>query len=264
MKKIIFLVGLISQFVFLPACTIDSGSGFNSGVFVAASETELKDNRNNNDKRNSSISRCEDSSKCIDACEEVYDEDSDEENDGKIETCGEVRYSLAIQFEDILEILKEPYESNLRNIDDKAFAEFLDVSVKPWVDSVTSVSDSEAKDLLIWIARDSAISGAIVDAYKNLEKEFDRYEGIEELFDDIGSTETTDDKKVKCDRFCDGVSKSLVGSNSDSFFDIMKEDNKNTDAEAIVCTIFDRICVNPAFPGIQEQAKCTDLNTTCP
>ena len=194
MKMAICFTGIIFTGLFLSACYFrgDAG-GFDSSLIVAASETDLTSNKSASDRRrtNSSYSGdCEDDKKCTKICEDVYDDSGDEENEGKVQTCLELKYKIAIQFEDILEVLEEPYESTLRNIDDKAFFEFLDVSLDPWVRSTKSASSSQAKDLLIWIAKEPKISSAIIDAYKNYEKEYDKFEGVENLFEktNCGST----------------------------------------------------------------------------
>ena len=104
------------------------------------------------------------------------------------------------------------------------FFEFLDVSLAPWVEITKSTSKSESETLLIWIARNLEISEAIVDAYHNYEREFDLYEGVQNLFEDIGSGKDADGKVEDCDR-------TIMGS-SKKFKDIFKE-IKNCDAMKI-------------------------------
>ena len=189
MKKIKFLIIMIFISLFLPSCIIGGGG---DQIGVHPSETDL--NAGKTDTNRESISgRCESYKRCEKVCEEVYDEDEDEENEGKVEACVALRYNVAIHFEHIFEVLDDRDKlnhSNLKNIAEEQsniFREFLNVSVAPWVNKVRRVGSSEAKDLLIWIARYKRISEAIYDSYKkNLEKEFDRYEGVNSLFSEIG------------------------------------------------------------------------------
>lgn len=251
MKNIIFGTVMLFVCISFPSCFFDRDG--NKGLLhVVASETDLDDDDGNrrSGSRNSSSQLCEDDSGCMDVCEDVYDDDDEEEDEWKVELCGEVRYSLASQFEDILDILEEPYDSNLRSIDAKAFDKFLDVSVKPWVNAAEDLGDSESETVLAWIAKEKKISSAITSAYTNYE-DFDKYVGVSELFDEI-------DGGSGCSNFCTAVSddsKAIVGE-STTFLDIIKKE-RNTSAGNIVCDL----CYQKCNAGMQTQ--CAQLNTYC-
>ena len=229
MRTLFLIKGLILSGLFLSGC-IFGGGNLDPGLIVAASEREdQSDSRIERRRRENSGAECGEDRSCEDVCVEVYNEDNEDENEGKVETCLEVRYHYAIQFEDILEILEEPYESSLRNIEEDAFFEFLDVSLQPWIETTGSTSSSESEALLIWIARESDISQAIYDAYRNYEQDFNLYEGVQNLFEDIGSGKDNDGKVNDCDR-------NIVGD-SKSYKDIAEENNN---CEAAV--IYNEVC----------------------
>ena len=245
MKNINFLAIMVFSALFLSACLKDIGS---SGLSIAASETDLGGTRSSS---RTSGGKCEDDRDCIDVCEDVYDPDRDDENLGKVDTCLQVSYKLAIQFEDILEILEEPHESSLRNINNKAFFEFLDVSLTPWVEEVEDANDDEAKNLLIWIAKESKISSAIVEAYENYEREYDKFEGVAEMFDRIGNMSD-------CDNACEAVIQEAIVGSSTSFWDIAY-DNGNSNAQCIVIELLEQKCDGVNFPAL-----CSNIeNSSC-
>ena len=184
MKKISFWTVMIFISLFLPACLINPG-GFDSRLMVAASETELTNKSEEAARRGSyNDNLCKDDRDCREVCEDVYDEDDEQVWNRK--TCMELRYETAVQFKDILDIIKEPYNSSLKNIDEKAFSKFLDVSLAPWVTATNRLKNSEAEALLVWIAREERIGTAIAKAYENYEIGYDLFEGVENLFDEIG------------------------------------------------------------------------------
>ena len=241
MRKIIFFTALLFTYLlFLPACLFGGGGGFGNDLIVSTSETESDRTR---DRRSVSGNElCRDDNNCEDICEDVYDDASDEENDGKVETCQELRYRIAIQFEDIMEALEEPYESNLRNIDHKAFSEFLDVSLEPWIRSTRSVSNSEAEALLVWVARERKISDAIDEAYQNYEREYDKFEGVANLFEEIASEFTGCSGEVqKCVEMFNAITETAIVGSHTSFWNIVQE-NVSLSATAISCEVFDQRC----------------------
>lgn len=232
MKTINILAIILSSFLFLSSCILeDDNSG---GVTIDfASETD-----SDRDDTKSSKYKCEEDNECVDVCEDVYDPDGDDRNIGKVDTCVELKYNTAIQFEDMLEILEEPYESSLRNVSSKAFAEFLDVSVEPWVETMKSVSESEAESLLIWIAKERGISQAIIDAYDEYEKDYSLYEGVYELFKEVGDGSSCSDL---CDAFTDNIDKTVS-------FEQIVADKNNVSAMCIMSRVW-------------EEENC--LNDTC-
>ena len=221
MNKVNFLG--ITVFISLSLTTcVWNNDGFNSGLIVARSETDLD---RNNGRRDTASGKCEEYRDCERGCEEVYDPDNEEENLGKVDACIDLPYNTAIYFEDFLDILEDPHESDLRRIAenyDRAFSDFLDISRQPWVDALDSVSNSEAEYLLIWIAKYPRISQAIYDANENLEKDLPLYEGVAELF-----------KEVDCDHV-------LIEPNLD--FQTILTNNNNT----VGTTIYNQVCPEPA------------------
>ena len=183
MKKISFWIIIIFISLFLPSCLINPG-GFDSRLMVAASETELTRSEEAARRGSYNDNLCKDDRDCREVCEDVYDEDDEQVWNRK--TCMELRYETAVQFKDILDIIKEPYNSSLKNVDEKAFSKFLDVSLAPWVTATNRLKNSEAEALLVWIAREERIGTAIAKAYENYEIGYDLFEGVENLFDEIG------------------------------------------------------------------------------
>ena len=251
MKKIYFWPMMLFSALCMPSCYF-GGVADSSHLIVSASETELKDNRGKRDSNKGGD--CEEDNGCEDVCEDVYNDEDEEENEGKVETCIKLRYKIAIQFEDIMDILEEPYDSNLENIDEKAFTEFLDVSVQPWVTAIKKVGGSnEVKALLSWIAKESGISRAIEEAYKNYEIDFDKYEGLIELFEELENTGN------QCAGFCKAVAEASIVGTSKSFWDIVGESG-NSSAQKIVCDIHKQKC-----EGVQVRpGECADtLGDAC-
>ena len=234
MRTIFFGKSLILlSILYLSSCYFKGGGdGLDPGLIIAASEREdQSDKRAGRGRSANAVGKCSEDRSCEDMCEDVYNGDNNDENEGKVETCVKVRYKLAIQFEKILEILTEPYASSLRNIEEDAFFEFLDVSLAPWVEITKDASKSEAEALLIWIVRELEIATAIVNANKNYEKEFDLYEGAKNLFKEIGSGLDANGKVNNCDR--------ILGS-SKNYKDIA-EDQGNCQA----MVIYQAVCSDP-------------------
>ena len=124
MRTIFLIQSLILSSLFLSGCYFKGGGGsLGAELVIAASEREDQSDRrdSNSRRRGSSLGECREDTECEAICEDVYDEDGEDENEGKVETCLKVRHRLAIQFESILEILEEPYDSSLRNIEEDAF-----------------------------------------------------------------------------------------------------------------------------------------------
>ncbi len=195
MMKIKTLVLAVCLSLFMPACYFDPGLGQPPSIILPSESGEARDARKKRSGRRPT-GRCESAGDCIDICEDVYDEDGEDENEAKVDACVELSYRTVIEFEDISDALRDPSDSNLRNIDERAFADFLDISIAPWVKatelsdlSTTSEKEKAAKALLIWIARDKKISEAIVAAYTNYESDFYLYQGVNNLFKVIGCSD---------------------------------------------------------------------------
>ncbi len=247
-------LAIIAFFSLTPSCYF--GGGFDNAPIVLSSEADSAASRSRGGRgrgrsRNSGSSKaCEGHRDCENMCEDVYD-DGDEEDEGKVEACLEVNYKTAIQFKDILEALRDPSDSKLRNIEHRAFSKFLDVSVAPWVEeAVDRASRSDAEILLTWIAKERNVANAIVSAYSNYETEFDLYEGVEELLGEIRSVSS-------CSGFCGSVNKGIVG-NRLSFWDIADQEN-NSYAKHIICEIFDDKCDSD-----KSNTNCQTINSVCP
>jgi len=205
---IMFSVGLLSS------CVWDNSQLGN--VAVIPSETDLASDGQKSKLRSksskSTSGRCEDHKSCIDNCEDVYEtSDNDDDEDDKVDACTELSYRIAIQFEDILEVLEEPTDRGLRNIEQRAFDKFVDISIDPWVETMRDLNnDAEAERVLSWVARDSSIAGSLIKAYNNYE-DVDEYEGLIELFEQVGTGSG-------CTELCNGMKVGIAGNRS--FYDI--------------------------------------------
>jgi len=175
-----FLVVIIFFSLFISSCYF---SGVSDNIQTIASEAES--NKSKRKRTRNITGQCKDYRECENVCEEVYNEEGEEENEGKVDACIELRYKTAMQFEEIVEILEEP-ENRLKNIEGSVFSDFLDISLAPWVEKAKEASSSDAKEFLIWIAKESKISRGIKKAYENFERHFSLYEGVDNLFKEIG------------------------------------------------------------------------------
>lgn len=250
-KTVLFTTLIFAISFFLPACLLEGGGGV---IDRFASEDE----RRRDSGSNSEQDLCKYDDECEEICEEVYDESRDEENDGNVDACVELRYDRVIQFEYIMDALEDPFESKLKNIDDDDFFEFLEISVEPWVRSTKeSVSNSEAEALLVWVAREDDISNALTRAYQNYEKDFDKFEGVTNLFEEIAPHFTTcsDDNKDCAEIFHAITEVAIVGSQS-SFQDIVK-DTSSFSGQTIYCEVFNQKCGD-----IIGEPRCSEADLT--
>ena len=249
-KKTFFFVILISAgLLFLPSCFFEGGLSHD----VIGSVSDEQERR----RRDDLGGLCREDEGCEEICEEVYDDSGDEENDGKIEACMDLNYSVAIQFEDIIVFLEEPYESNLKDINHRTFFEFLDISLEPWVRSTREASSSEAEALLIWVAREQRISTAIVDAYQNYEREYDKFEGVANLFKEIEDIDLSGcvDEDLRCAEIFNAITKVAIVGRQISFWNIV-QDTLSASATNIACEIFVQRC-----SGIYSLSVC-DVDTS--
>ena len=252
MKKIILLV---IQSLFLSACFLGDGV-FSSqdALFIAPSKESDRDRRERRrDSENLRRGDCGDHSDCEDICEDVYEEGSDDdENDGRIEKCLELPYAVAVSFEDIVEALEDPAYSVLKNIDERDFLDFLDVSLDPWVEFIRGMRSSEAKNLLRWIASEQRVAESIVRAHRNFE-DFDRYEGVYKLLQDVALDDRPGDiDERECAEICSAVFTVSIGGNR-SFSDIVIE-VRNRPAVCIALNLIDNICQE--VNNIREISEC--------
>ena len=249
MKKIYSYLLILVSCLFLSACLFGQGGGSDS-LIIAQSEVDEAETKRRERSKRREVNRgdCGEFGDCEEVCEDVYDEDGDRENEGKVKRCLELSYKTAITFEEIVEVIEEPYYDDLQNIEDKNFEAFLDVSLAPWVEKTKRLSNSEAEALLRWIARESAIAGAIQKAYNNYE-DFRLYEGIQRLFEEIApdlasytSTSPTALERVNrsCAELCSAVANDVLAQ-SQSFWDIAEKSN-NSSASSLVCGILEIKC----------------------
>ena len=192
---------------------------------------------------------CKEDDDCEDICEDVYDPEEDDQNFGKVETCLELPYDTVREFRYIMNFLEDPYASDLRNINGRVFSKLLDISVEPWVRSTVSreVNTSEAATLLIWVARETDISTAIVDAYRNREREFNLYEGVANLFEEIESINDPgcSGRDQRCAEMFNAIAKVAIQGDQFSFWNIAN-DPVSASAVHIACAIFNQRCDSTA------------------
>ena len=250
MKKIILL---IIQNLFLSACFLGGGI-FSSqdALFIAPSKESKRDRRDRQRSENQRRGDCRDFSDCEDICEDVYEEGSDDdENDGRIEKCLELPYTVAISFEDIVEALEDPAYSVLKNIDENDFLEFLDISLDPWVEFIKRMRRSDAEILLRWIASEQRVAQSIVRAHNNFE-DFNNYEGVYKLLQDVALSDrpydTIDERN--CAEMCSAIFASSIGGNR-SFYDIVEE-IQNSSGEEIARSLIESACQRVDIRTIDE------------
>ena len=248
-KTFCYLLVSVSS-LFLSACLFGQGGG-SDNLIIAKSAIDLGEKKKRDRRGESVRGGCEDEdneSDCEDICEAVYNEEGNREDEGKVELCMEMSYKTVLSFEDILEIIEEPYYSDLRNIEAKHFSAFLEVSVAPWIEKTKRLNNNEAEDLLKWIASESQVASAIDKAYEDTYEDFDLYEGVERLFQEIAPnlesryTGTTAEDRVvrRCAELCSAVSNKELSQNQ-SFWEIANY-SSNVSGIAIACVILRLNC----------------------
>ena len=248
MKKIYSYLLVLVSCLFLSACLFEGGGS--DSLIIGKSETDEAEDRRRERERKTEVSRgdCGEFADCEEVCEDVYNEDGDRENEGKVERCLELSHKVAIDFENIVEVIEEPDYDALRNIENKSFKAFLDISLAPWLEKTKRLNNSEAEALLRWIAIEAEIATAIEKAYDNYE-DFDLYEGVEGLFEEIASdlsSYTLDTPTAleranrRCAEFCSAVANKALAGNR-SFWDIASTKG-NSSAQELACGIFKIKC----------------------
>ena len=239
----------------LPRCIIPSARGGAAGlehVIVSASEQEEETKRREGSRRRgSSLKRisgnpCGDDDDCYDICEDVFDPDDEDRNEGKVRACANVSKQYVIQFEDIVEYLEDPeHISELDNIDERAFDIMMEISAAPWIDVTETANKDEAKILLTWVAKNKRAAESIVESQKNYEG-YDKYEGVKELLERV-----SDVSGDICEKWKDGLEEDISGNNS--FIDILKSEN-NRHARTICIKIGEDIV---AASGCASAPSCS-------
>ncbi len=120
---------------------------------------------------------CEGDDDCEEICDDIYRSRRDQ-ND-----CEEFSVAQVERFEEIYEILEDPDEDDLQDIDvseDGDFDAFINISIEPLHKLVGKYSSREAKDFLAWIANNE-------DVAERLEDEDDDYEVLDALLDELNT-----------------------------------------------------------------------------
>ena len=241
MKQIFFYLSVLVSPLFLSSCI--GGRGASDSLIVARSaiDTKEQDRRDREESEETLRGECGEYRDCEGICEDVYDEDGDRENEGKVEKCLEEQYKTVISFERILEIIEEPYYADLRLIKAKDFKAFLEISVAPWVEKTKRLSNRESEDLLKWIASESKVASAIKDAYSSGYEDFDLYEGLESLFEEIApSNSSLIGAERLCYEICHAINSELLSQNKN--FWTIADDTNNAAAKTLACGLIKRKC----------------------
>ncbi len=120
---------------------------------------------------------CEGDDDCEEICDDIYNSRRDR-ND-----CEELSVAQVERFEEMYEILEDPDEDDLQDIDMSDagdFDVFINISIEPLHKLVGKYNTREAKDFLAWIAGDE-------DVAEILEDEDDDYEVLDTLLDELNT-----------------------------------------------------------------------------
>ena len=209
---------------------------------IERSDREYRERRDKDEDRDRVISRykerdrrgadCEGDDDCEELCDDIYDRKRDKDD------CEELSARNVELLAEIYEILEDPDEDSLEDMDLEAFEALINISIEPLDDVVGDYSRREAKVMLAWIAGDS-------EAAEIFEKEDDDFKVFKMLLDEI------DDDHVKA----------LYGSidGSDNFMEIMVEAG-NEEAGEWIHEFMDYFCEKVHREGVDD-AKC--LRTYC-
>ena len=249
MRQFYFLIAV--QIVFLTGCVFGGFSPNSQGALIIGASKDGEEDKTSNRSRDLK-GKCEDDNDCIDICEDTYGEfssDSDEENEGRVERCLDLSYSVVDSFEDIVEALEDPAYSKFQNLETRNFGHFLNVSVKPWIEYIKDMRRSDSEIVLRWIASERRVADGIVTAYSNYE-DIEQYDGVFKLLMDLapdlsddsnyqGNTDA-DRTRRNCAELCCAIVVSETGGNK-SFKDIFDE-TRNSEAEDIALELIKDVC----------------------
>ena len=195
--RIIYLISL--SLIVLPSCLWNpGGTSGNSGLVEVIYESSLSDADDKPVKRRSTNkgsrgNRCEDTSRCIDICDSLYD------NNGSIDECGELRSSIVEEMEEIIDALRDDdiTVKELERFNQDTFVDMLEVSAYPWVYTIIKrrvTQKSHAKTILAWIASNKAIWDAVRmnDGRADFSTDFRAYEGFAWLLNEAAGGVSTD------------------------------------------------------------------------
>lgn len=266
MKKLIRLYFLIAlQASFLTGCVFGGFSPNRGGSLIIGAS---KDDPEKSKRSSATAGICEDDLDCVDICEDIYGDSRDEEeSEGRVERCLGLTYKTVDAFEDIIEALEDPAYSKFQNLDAKYFADFLYVSVEPWIEFIKSMGRTESEIVLRWIASEKGVSNGIESAYDNYE-DVEDYDGVYKLLMDIApdrSGDYSDREDIACAEICSSVYESAIGGGK-SFMGVVDKAGNNS-AEGIVLNLIKDVC-NPVTPILREtdttDSECYQYNVTYP
>ena len=250
MKKLIKLFILITvSLIFLTGCFFGGLSGANQGSLIISPSRAGENNTKAFYRSRDVQGQCEDSNDCIDICEDTYGEfsDSDEENEGRVERCLELSYSAVDSFEMIVEALEDPAFSKFQNIDSGDFVDFLNVSLRPWIEYIEQMRQTESEIVLRWIASEKRVAKGIISAYQNYE-DIDQYDGVykmlldlaPDLSDNYPGDSPQDRMEKNCAELCVAILEHSITGNK-SFADVSYE-TRNNDAMDIAEELRKDVC----------------------
>ena len=243
-------LSIVIPSVFLTSCFFGGFTGNRRGSLIIGS-SKAGSNNNTVNRSNLLEGSCGENADCIDICEETYEyfDEEEEENEGRIERCLELPYRVVDTFEDIVEALEDPAYSLLQNLDGRNFGDFLNVSLKPWIELINEMRREDSEIVLRWIASEKRVADGIESAYLNYE-DFEIYDGVFSMLMDLAPDlsgdpnypETTDEERTRkvCAEFCRAVFDSNTGGGK-SFREIADE-VRNTTAQNITLYLVRDIC----------------------
>ena len=256
MKALIRCIVLVLSFVFFEGCFFGGVGSGGSSLIIGASRSVDSASRSSNFRDNGG--ECEDSVDCVEICEEIYSDsnDSDEEHEGRIERCLDLSYNVVAGFLDIVDALEDPAFSKFQNLELDDFEDFLDVSLRPWIDYIKPMRRNDSEIVLRWIASQRKAADAIIKANQNYE-DIPIYDGVYKLLADL-MQELDDDSCKKrdermCAQLCTATDQSKVGSGK-TFRDIIRLEG-NTLAEKIINHLIKVECDKSQFYTTDQTKK---------
>ena len=140
-------------------------------------EDRDRDNDRDRYRKKYSGPSCEedDDDDCIKICRDIYTSGK------KREACAELTASQVEALDAIYDILKNPNNDKLAEIDPEDFREFVDLDTRPLEKSVKALSSAETKHVLTWIAETTAVAAVF-------ENHDDDYKLLKELLKNLVSS----------------------------------------------------------------------------
>ena len=168
------------------ACILRSGVDFGGGgIILSPSRTDSRSIRTSSSSRSSRRNEtgiCEDVKGCANLCYKIYDPDGTREATARL--CEKLPASIVYDFTDIEDALEDPDDYPLDAIKERSFEKFLELSKRPWIDTVRRANGQDHKErIFIWIAENPKIADILVEAQDNRESGVGTYVGISEILD---------------------------------------------------------------------------------